>query len=202
MPQFMDTTPQSITPLPTTQLQSTTQPQSISPLQCITQLQLTNQLQYTTQLPSTNQPPTMPQLSTSQHHTLPQLSTNQLFTPLHITHLLTSQPHTTQSQNMTDQLYTNTDMLLPMTTQRLTLLPMRPVRAMPPMVNTVLLFLMVALKSLPITLPMLTLAMLLTLSTKVLPNTQNTTQLNPLPTTQLQHTNLPHTMPKTAHCLD
>merc|ERR1739845_216582 len=179
-PQFimvLHTTPQYITPLPTTQLQSTTQPQSISPLQCITQLQLTNQLQYTTQLQSTNQLHTMPQLSTSQ-------------------------PHTTQSQNMTDQLYTNTDMLLPMTTQRLTLLPMRPVMAMPPMANTVLLFLMVALKLLPITLPMLTLAMLLTLSTKVLPNTQNTTQLNLLPTTQLQHTNLPHTMPKTAHCLD
>merc|ERR1739845_228467 len=151
-PQFimvLHTTPQYITPLPTTQLQSTTQPQSISPLQCITQLQL------------------MPQLSTSQHHTLPQLSTNLLFTPPHITPLFTSQPHTTQSQNMTDQLYTNTDMLLPMTTQRLTLLPMRPVMAMPPMANTVLLFLMVALKLLPITLPMLTLAMLLTLSTKV-----------------------------------
>merc|ERR1712088_1053561 len=176
----LHTTPQSITP-----------PQSISPLQCITQLQLTNQLQYTTQL-----------LSTNQHHTLPQLSTNQLFTPLHITHLFTSQPHATQSQEMTDQLYTNTDMLLPMTTQRLTLLPMRPVMAMPPMANTVLLFLMVALKLLLIALPMLTLAMLLTLSTKVLPNTQNTTQLNLHPTTQLQHTNLPHTMPKTAHCLD
>merc|ERR1739845_62562 len=148
----LHTTPQYITPLPTTQLQSTTQPQ------------------------------TMPQLSTSQHHTLPQLSTNLLFTPPHITPLFTSQPHTTQSQNMTDQLYTNTDMLLPMTTQRLTLLPMRPVMAMPPMANTVLLFLMVALKLLPITLPMLTLAMLLTLSTKVLPNTQNTTQLNLLPT--------------------
>merc|ERR1739846_180748 len=96
MPQFVDTTPQFIMP------------------QCITQLQLTNQLQYTTQLPSTNQLPTMPQLSTSQHHTLPQLSTNQLFTPLHIAHLFTSQPHTTQSKNMTDQLYTNTDMLSPM----------------------------------------------------------------------------------------
>merc|ERR1739845_229385 len=94
-PQFimvLHTTPQYITPLPTTQLQSTTQPQSISPLQCITQLQPTNQLH------------TMPQLSTSQHHTLPQLSTNLLFTQLHITHLFTSHPHTTQSQNMTDQL--------------------------------------------------------------------------------------------------
>merc|ERR1719273_413499 len=163
MPQFMDTTPQSITPLPTTQLQSTTQPQSIRP---------------------------------------PQLSTNLLFTPLHITLQFTNQPHTTQSQNMTDPLYTNTVMPSPMTTQRLTLLPMRRVMDMPPMANTVLLFLMVAPKLLPIALPMLTLAMLLTLSTKVLPNTQNTTQLNLLHTTQLQHTNLPHTMPKTAHCLD
>merc|ERR1712218_724978 len=75
-----------------------------------------------------------------------------------------------------DQPYTNTDMMGMTTTLKLTSKPTNTVTDMPPTVNTVSIFLMAVPKLSPTTSPMLTEDMLLMSNTKVLLNTQNTTQ--------------------------
>merc|ERR1711936_1432183 len=87
---------------------------------------------------------------------------------------LMARDHTTKK----DQPYTNTDMLSMTTTLKLTSKPTNTVTDMPPTVNTVSIFLMAVPNLLPTTSPMLTEDMLLMSNTKVLLNTQNTTQLS------------------------
>merc|ERR1712018_293052 len=90
-----------------------------------------------------------------------------------------------------DQPYTNSDTLSMTTTLKLTSKPTNTVTDMPPTVNTVSTFLMVVPKSSATTSPMPMEDMLLMSDTKVLLNTQNTTQLSLLTTPLSQ----PHTTP-------
>merc|ERR1711902_42477 len=112
---------------------------------------------YTSQLLITLQP----QLYTSQLHMLPQLYTSQLPTQLQ----LTTNQLLTMNQPMKDQLYTNMDTLSKTITLRLLFLPAKTVTEMPPLVATLLLFLMAAPNTLN-TLLMLMVAMSLMFHTK------------------------------------